>query len=127
MESWLNDRRDHLRALHRHWNERLRSDLAQADSALAEAAAARVADGVRRTDTERRLKQAKEFVRSEKERREQERRKRERFELEVRTAVRIQAWWRMTMVRQGLGPFRKKVPHKQKQQQSGKKKASTIR
>jgi hypothetical protein len=32
----------------------------------------------------------------------------ERAKLEIRTAIKIQAWWRMTMVRRKLGPYRKK-------------------
>jgi hypothetical protein len=32
----------------------------------------------------------------------------ERANLEIRTAIKIQAWWRMTMVRRKLGPYRKK-------------------
>jgi kinesin family protein 6/9 len=32
----------------------------------------------------------------------------ERQELEIRMAIKIQSWWRMTMVRKKLGPYRKK-------------------
>ena len=32
----------------------------------------------------------------------------ERANLEIRTAIKIQSWWRMTMVRRKLGPYRKK-------------------
>lgn len=33
---------------------------------------------------------------------------RERHNLEIRMAIKIQAWWRMIMVRRKLGPYRKK-------------------
>ncbi len=55
-----------------------------------------------------RLAEAKEFVRTETERREKKRRAAERASLEFRTCLRIQSWWRMTLVRKGLGVYNKK-------------------
>ena len=49
----------------------------------------------------------------------------ERQNLEIRTAIKIQAWWRMTMVRRKLGPYRKKKKPNPNEQVT--KKASTIR
>ena len=34
MESWLSDRRNHLMELHRHWAEKLKTDLSQKDQEL---------------------------------------------------------------------------------------------
>ena len=68
----------------------------------------READLERKREAEERLRTTKAFVKEEQERREVIRKQKERLDLEIRTAVRIQAWWRMTMVRRGLGHFRKK-------------------
>lgn len=62
----------------------------------------------RKREAEERLRTTRAFVKQEQERREVIRKQKERLDLEIRTAVRIQAWWRMTMVRRGLGHFRKK-------------------
>ncbi|XP_075167879.1 dynein regulatory complex protein 9 [Haematobia irritans] len=52
--------------------------------------------------------QRKEFVKEYLIQKEEERRLYEEQMYRVECAVRIQAWWRGTMVRNGLGPFRKK-------------------
>ena len=46
LESWLGDRRQHLKELHRHWTEKLKLDVSQKDAELAELTAAREADQV---------------------------------------------------------------------------------
>lgn len=119
LESWLNDRKIHLRELHRFWTEKLKTDVAQKEQELQELIAARDADLKRREDAEERFVSATEFVRVEMEKREKLRLEKERVDLERRMAVRIQAWWRMTMVRKGLGPF-KKLIKKQAEQQKAK-------
>ncbi|XP_067014023.2 dynein regulatory complex protein 9 [Anabrus simplex] len=48
--------------------------------------------------------------------------KEEEEELRIKMAIRIQAWWRGTMVRRGLGPYRKKKKDKKGSAKKGKKK-----
>jgi hypothetical protein len=62
------------------------------------------------------LDYATTFVREELERRERLRKAKERMQLEIKTAIKIQAWWRMIMVRRNLGPFRKRRAKPVKQQ-----------
>lgn len=47
--------------------------------------------------------------------------KAEREELELKTSIKLQAWWRGTMVRRGLGEFRKDKDKKKKGKGKGKK------
>ncbi|KAI5624335.1 IQ domain-containing protein G isoform X1 [Silurus asotus] len=49
-------------------------------------------------------------------------RQREQKELEEKTAVKLQAWWRGTLVRKCLGPYGKQKKPKQKKGKKGKKK-----
>lgn len=43
-------------------------------------------------------------------------------DMQLRSAIKIQAWWRGTMVRKGLGPFKKKKKSKPpKASKKGKK------
>ncbi|GFS27685.1 IQ domain-containing protein G [Elysia marginata] len=53
---------------------------------------------------------------------EKARRKAEQEAIELRSAIRLQAWWRGVMVRKGFGPFGKKKKSKGKKGKKGKKK-----
>ena len=75
----------------------------------------RETDQKRKEELKAEFERATEFVKEELERRERIRVAQERKNLEVRTAVRIQSWWRMIMVRKGLGPFKKKKSKLQQQ------------
>ena len=41
IESWLDDRRSHLKSLHKFWTEKIKADIAQKDLQLAELTQAR--------------------------------------------------------------------------------------
>ncbi len=105
----------------RHWTEKLLTDVGAKDRTLTDLTAAREADAQKKAEKTARLAESEAFVATETEKRERERLKRERVELEVRTAIRIQSWWRMILVRKCLGPYRKKKQKtsKQEQQQQG--------
>lgn len=77
----------------------------------------------RKDDAEAQFEEAKAFVEAEYFSREQKRLAKAQFELEWRTAIRIQSWWRMTMVRKCLGPYKKKKLAKLRELQE--KKAAT--
>jgi len=90
IESWLHERRAKLKTLHKHWSERLLSDVAVADKAMHEAGAARDADSAHKAQAEARLAESKAYVLAVEERKAREKERRERIDLEMRTAVRIQ-------------------------------------
>ena len=79
----------------------------------------RETDQKRKEDLRLEFETATQFVNAELERREQIRLAQERQDLEDRTAVRIQSWWRMVMVRKGLGQFKKKKSKLQQQASTG--------
>ena len=126
LESWLGDRRQYLKEQHRHWTEKLKSDVSAKDAELAELLAAREADQKQKQEVTRECQEASKFVEEELSRREAERLAKERAELEETTAVFIQAWWRMIMVRKGLGQFRKKKLKMQQQGKSNSKSSSMV-
>jgi len=90
IETWLLERRVQLKSLHRHWSERLVSDVATADRALAEVTQARETDLARKAEVEARLSESEAYVAAVEEKRERDRIRRERLDLEIRTAIRIQ-------------------------------------
>ena len=67
--------------------------------------------------------EATKFVEEELARREAARLAEERARLEQAKVVVLQSWWRMIMVRKGLGQFRKKKLKMQQQQKGGNGKA----
>ena len=66
--------------------------------------------------------EAKEFIDIAKEKMRRAEEIKERKELERKSATKIQSWWRMMMVRRGLGQYKKKKKAVPKDEKSGKKK-----
>ena len=74
--------------------------------------------------TVKKTKEARDFVKFTIEERDRLRKAKERMRLENAMAIKIQAWWRMTMVLKCLGPFKKRKKQMQAAQaakQQGKK------
>ena len=65
-------------------------------------------DRQRLNQTLAKTKEAREFVRSHVEERDRIRREKEQMKLETAMAIKIQAWWRMIMVKKCLGPYKKR-------------------
>lgn len=122
IESWLNERRSHLKELLQFWIEKSKVDITAKEAQLQELIANREADLKRKEEAEQRLKDARHYVEAELARREEIRIEQEQQEVQIRTTVRIQAWWRMIMVRKGFGQFKKKKPTQPEPKKNGLRK-----
>eukprot|EP00094_Tigriopus_californicus_P000071 TCALIF_00069-PA protein Name:"Similar to Iqcg IQ domain-containing protein G (Rattus norvegicus)" AED:0.23 eAED:0.23 QI:0/0.33/0/0.5/1/1/4/0/284 len=122
IESWLNERRSHLKELLQFWIEKSKVDIATKEGQLQELIANREADLKRKEEAEQRLKEARQYVEAELVRREQIRIEQEEQAVQIKTTVRIQAWWRMMMVRRGLGQFKKKKTNQPEPKKNGLRK-----
>ncbi|XP_040580412.1 dynein regulatory complex protein 9 isoform X2 [Lepeophtheirus salmonis] len=108
IEECLRGKLNTLTKLHKTWCLRLQVDVKVKDEELQKLKKARIQDQSTYKLALIRLKEITEFVENDKKNLERSRLEKEQYNMEIRAIIRIQSWWRMSMVRKGLGPYKKR-------------------
>ena len=114
METYLRDQHVDLSARLEEWQRRYEEDTVRRRKELDNVVTARAADLTRLREMQERYKEVKEFVDRVKKEKERVRMEQEKIAKMLRCALRVQSWWRGTMVRRCLGPYKKRKDLKAK-------------
>lgn len=118
IETFLGNHQKILEEKVEYWMHKYDTDVESKQKELSELKTSKSNDYERLQELIRRYAEYEKVVVEDRIEKEKERRRREQEELELNSAVRLQSWWRGTMVTKQLGPFGKK---KKKGGKKGKK------
>ncbi|XP_035239947.1 dynein regulatory complex protein 9-like [Anguilla anguilla] len=104
------------------WMERYEKDMEDKQHELNTLKNNRASNLARLQELAKKYRESEQVVIADRVEKENLRREREKEEMEWAFAIKLQSWWRGTMVRQGLGPFKKGKKPKAKEGKKGKKK-----
>ena len=121
VESWLRDRHTFLTNLHAYWTKKLRDDVAAKEAELQKLKNERANDKEAYLKAKQKHQEAKEYIDVAMENIRRDEAIKERRALETKSAIKIQSWWRMIMVRRCLGPYKKKKKAAPKDEKGNKK------
>lgn len=118
IESFLRTHTERLQKMVEHWMEKYEADVDQKQKELDILKASKAKDLERLQELTRLYAEYEQVVVEDRVEKEKARRKAEQEAMELRAAIKVQAWWRGIMVRKGLGAYSKK---KKKKGKKGKK------
>ncbi|ELT90548.1 hypothetical protein CAPTEDRAFT_92017, partial [Capitella teleta] len=122
VESYLLTHQERLQKMMEHWMEKYDKDVEAKQKELDILKASKAKDLERLQELTKMYAEYEQVVVEDRIDKEKARRKAEMEAEELKSAVRLQSWWRGTMVRKGLGPYSKKKKKGKKGKKSGKKK-----
>ena len=108
METYIQDQYEDLSTKLEKWRKKYEEDTSRRKKELETVRTARTTDLAHLRELQQRYKETKEFVDKVKAEKERVRLEKEKTEREARCALTLQSWWRGTMVRRCLGPYRKR-------------------
>ena len=108
--------------MHAQWTRKLRDDVAAKEAELQKLKNERESDRQAFLEAKEKYQEAKEYIDVAKEKIRKDEEIKERRALETKSAIKIQSWWRMIMVRRCLGPYKKKKKAAPKDEKGGKRK-----
>ncbi|XP_015216930.1 dynein regulatory complex protein 9 isoform X1 [Lepisosteus oculatus] len=122
MESFLKEHQNRLEEKLEVWMERYERDIEAKQQELNLLKSNKTSNLTRLQELAKQYRECEQVVIEDRVEKEKARKQREQEETEHRAAVKIQSWWRGTLVRRGLGPFQKGKKGKGKEKGGGKKK-----
>lgn len=123
IESHLRTHQDRLQKMMEHWMDKYDKDVEAKQKELDILKASKSKDLERLQELTKLYAEYEQVVVEDRIEKEKARRKSELEAEELKSAIRLQSWWRGCMVRKGLGPYNKKKKKKGKKgKKSGKKK-----
>jgi len=123
IETYLKTHQKILEEKVEYWMDKYEKDVEAKQHELSVLKASKAGDLDRLQELTRRYAEYEKVVVEDRIEKEKQRRKKEQEELELKSAIRLQSWWRGTMVIKQFGPFgKKKKKGKGKKGKKGKKK-----
>merc|ERR1711976_342171 len=125
IESYLRAHTERLQKMVEHWMEKYEKDVEAKQKELDILKASKAKDLERLQELTKLYTEYEQVVVEDRIEKEKARRKAEQEAEELKSAIKMQSWWRGVMVRRGLGPYSKKKKKKGKKgKKSGKNKKS---
>ncbi|XP_030622790.1 dynein regulatory complex protein 9 [Chanos chanos] len=104
------------------WMERYERDMEDKQQELSNMRNTKAINLLQLQELAKKYRESEQVIIEDRVRKEDLRKQMEREQLEMDAATMIQSWWRGTMVRKGLGPYKKSKKPKAKEGKKGKKK-----